>query len=268
MALFLDVVQGPTGTAAAVANRTALPDLTLPASARMITRIWVTGSPYNFNVAEPWCGYVIVESNDCLIAPMNVPLEVIPGFVTVGGGVQREAHKWIVNCPCPGNTKLSFYVVLDVAQTAAGEVQVNVEFSNGDSPFGAAQMHMTSAEPPVALGTADNAAISLTAIEVKASRLIAIWGYAIQLQPTADESCQSTVAITSSDFGESGPFNFSFNSHPGIITNGASGGLDLTVIETDRTFKSPAQKQTLNCVVTTRDAMAGNGRGQWGVVWS
>ena len=268
MTLFLDVIQGPTGTGAAVANRLALPDLTLPASARMITRIWVTGSPTNFNVAEPWCGYVIVESTDCLIAPLNIPFEIIPGFITVASGVQRESHKWIVNCPCPGNTKLSFWVVLDVAQTAAGEVQVIVELSNGDSPFGASQMHMTSAEPPLALGTADNGAITLTPIEAKASKLNAIWGYAIQLQPTADESCQSTVSITSSDFGESGPMNFSFNSHPGLIANGASGGLDLTVIETDRSFKSVGQKQALNCVVTVRDAMAGNGRANWGIVWS
>ncbi|GAG75519.1 unnamed protein product, partial [marine sediment metagenome] len=93
MTLFLDVVQGPTGTTAAVANATALPSLTLPSTARMITRIWVQSAPINFNVAEPHCGYVVVTSESCGIAPLNIPFELIPGFITVAGGVQREPHK-------------------------------------------------------------------------------------------------------------------------------------------------------------------------------
>ncbi|GAH44539.1 unnamed protein product, partial [marine sediment metagenome] len=147
MTLFTDVVQGPTGTTAAVANATSLSDLTLPASARMITRIWVSSGIINHNVAEPHCGYVVVTSEDCGIAPMNIPFELIPGFVTVAGGVQREPHKWLVNCPCPGNTKLSFTTVEDVTSTAAGEAQVIVEFTTGGSPFGSGQLHMKIAEP-------------------------------------------------------------------------------------------------------------------------
>lgn len=268
MALFTDVVQGPTGTTAAVANATALSDMTLPSSARMITRIWVTGGPLNFNVAEPWCGYVRVTSDDCPIAPFEIPFEIIPGFVTVGAGVQRESHKWIVNCPCPGGTVLSFDVVLDVAQTAAGEVQVVVEFTDGGSPFGGQHLHMKVGEPVATLGTADNAAISLDDIEIKASRLHAVFGYALALQPTADEGCPTTVEVKSDDFGENGPFKFSWNMEAGGIANMASGGVDLTVIETDRSFKSPGQKQTVSCITTTRDAMTGNGRANWGLVYS
>jgi len=266
MALFLDVVQGVGNTTAATA--VSLPDLTLPSSARMITRIWVTGVPVNFNVAEPFSGYVTVKSEDCGIAPLHIPFEIVPGFITVAAVVQREPHKWVVNCPCPGNTKLSFQTFVDTTQAAATEVQVTVEFTNGGSPFGSGQVHMKSSEGVDALGTADDTAISLNAIEIKASRLHAIWGYALALQPTADQACPTTAEITSDDFAESGPFRFAWNPEGGGIANMASGGVDLTIIETDRSFKSPGQKQTLNCVTTTRDAMTGNGFAGWGVVYS
>ncbi len=266
MALFTDVVQGVNNTTAATA--VALPDLTLPSSARMITRIWVTGSIQNFNAAQPFSGYVTVTSEDCGIAPMHIPYEIVPGFITVGASVQREPHKWVVNCPCPGNTKLSFETFVDTTQSAAGETQVVVEFTDGGSPFGSQQIHMKSSEGVDALGTADNVAISLNDIEIKASRLHAVWGYALQTTATADEGCPTTVSVTSDDFGESGPFKFAWNPHGGGIANAASGGVDLTVIESDRSFKSPGQKQTISCVTTTRDAMAGNGLAGWGVVYS
>ena len=253
----MNVVQGPTGTTAAVANATALPSLTLPQHARMITRIWVTGTPTNFNVAEPWCGYVRATSEDCDLEPFQIPFEIIPGFVTVGGGVQRESHKWIVNCPCPGGAVIDFDVVLDVGQTAAGEVQVTTEFSDGGSPWGGTHLHMKVGEPVTALGTADNTAKSLDDIEIKASKIHIIFGYAMETQPTADECCPTTVSVTSDDFAVAGPCGFAFNAQPAGIANRASSGVDLTVIETDRAFRVPGQKQTVSCTVTTRDAMAG-----------
>lgn len=268
MTLMSEVTQGPSGTTAAVANATALTDITLPQSARMITRVWVSGAPLNFNVAEPWAGYVRITSDDCNIEPLHIPFEIIPGFITVGAGVQREPHKWIVNCPVPGGAVLSVDTVMDVAQTAAGEVQVIVEFSDGGSPFGSQQLHMKSGAAPATLGTADNAAISLNDIEIKASQIHAIWGYALALQTTADEACPTTFSITSDDFAVAGPFKGAWNIHPGVIANGASGGVDLTVIETDRGFRAPGQKQTVSCVTTTRDAMTGNGRSNWGIVYS
>lgn len=268
MTLFTDVVQGPSGTSAGVANATALSNMTLSQAARTITRIWITGAPVNFNVAEPWVGYVRVTSDDANIEPLHIPFEIIPGFITVGAGVQREPHKWVVNCPCPGGAVLSFDVVLDVAQTAAGEVQVVVEYSDGGSPFQGPHIHMKSGAAPATLGTADNVAIALNDITIKASQLYAVWGYALALQTTADEACPTTVEITSDDFAVVGPFRFSWNMHPGVIANGASGGVDLTVIETDRTFRASGQNQTISCVTTTRDAMTGNGRANWGVVYS
>lgn len=268
MTLFTDVVQGPSGTTAAVANATALPSLTLPQSARMITRIWVTATVINHNVAEPWCGYVRVTSEDCSIEPYQIPFEIIPGFVTVAAGVQREPHKWVVNCACPGGATIDFDSVMDVTQTAAGEIQVTVEFSDGGSPYPGPQMHMKCGAAPATLGTADNTDIAMNDIEIKASHLWGIFGYAMSLQPTADEACPTTVSVTSSDFAAAGPMKFAWNPEPGGIANRASCGVDLTFIETDRAFRSPGQKQTVQCVTTTRDAMTGNGRANWGVVYS
>ena len=266
MALFTDVVQGANNTTAATA--VALPSLTLPASARMITRIWVTGIPINFNVAEPFAGYVEVKSEDCGIAPMHIPYELIPGFITVGGSVQREPHKWVVNCECPGGAVLTFDSFVDVTLGAAGETQIVVEFTDGASPFGGGQIHMKSSEGADALGTADDTAIVLNNIDIKASRLLAIYGYAIATQPTADQACPTTAEITSDDFSENGPFRFAWNPLGPVIANGASGGVDLTVIETDRGFKSGGSKQTLKCTTTTRDAMTGDGVSAWGVVYN
>ena len=268
MTLFTEVVEGPTGTTAAVANATALSNLTLPQHARLITRIWVSSGPVNFNVAEPHAGYVRVTSEDCSIGPMEIPFEIIPGFVTVGGGVQREPHKWIVNCPVPGGAKLSFDSVEDVTSSAAGEVQVIVEFSDGGSPFPGGQLHMKMGEPAVALGTSGDVAIANSNIDIKASKLHAVFGYAMETQPTADQGCPSTVSVASEDFAVAGPFKFAWNMQPGGVTNRASSGVDLTVIETDRAFRVAKQKQTIKCTTTPRDTMTGDGVSNWGVIYS
>jgi len=269
MTLFMDVVQGPGYTTAAVAAKVALPSLTLPAlpNGGTITRIWVTCAITNYNVAEPLAGYVVVSSVDCGIAPLNIPIEIVPGFITVGGSVQREPHKWLVNCPVPGGAVIDFHAVGDIAQTAAPEFQVTVEFTDGGSPFGE-QLHMKIAEPAVALGTAENVAIAMTDIEIKASVLHMIFGYALQTTPTADESCPTTVEVKSDDFAQHGPFKFAWNPMGAGIANAASSGVDLTTIETDRSFKAPGAKQTVSAITTTRDAMAGNGLANWGVVYS
>lgn len=265
MALFTDVVQGAGNTTAATA--VALPDLTLPTSARMITRIWVTCAIMNYNATECLSGYVEVKSEDCGIEPLHIPFEIVPGFITVGQSVQREPHKWIVNCPVPAGAVLSFNTYVDTTLGTASEVQVTVEFSDGGSPFSGPQIHMKSSEGIDALGTTDNVATALNDIEIKASRLIGVWGYALQTTTTADEAAVTTVAVTSSDFSENGPFRFSFNPQGAGIANGASGGVDLTVIETDRGFNSPGNKQTVSCTVTVRDALTGNGKAGWGVIY-
>jgi len=269
VALYTVVQQGPGATAAAVANAVALSDLTLPQHARMITRIWVTAAPVGtFAASKPLVGYVQVTSDDCGIKPLEIPIEPVGGYLTLGVGRAAPATKWVVNCPCPGGTELSFDVVADVAPNAAPEVQVVVEFSDGGSPFPGGQMHMEMAEPAVAQSTSDNGETSLTDLEIKASKLHMWVGYVSYTTLVADTSCVATVSVESDDFSPAGPNKFSINPSIGGDANLAGSLMDLTKIEMDRTFRVPAQKQTVSCKVTMRDAVSTAPLANWGLVYS
>jgi hypothetical protein len=235
----------------------------------MITRVWVTAAiTGSYAAAQSISGYIQIESEDCNIQPFEFPTEIAGGYVTVGGGDIKEATKWLVNCPCPGGTVLSVYHVQDDA-VAACEVQVTVEFSDGGSPFGGSQqLHMKAGEPSVAAGTADNGAVSLTDIEIKASRLHMLTIYGLQATPTADCAFVATWAVTSDDFAVAGPWEGSINPHMGGEANAVNSFAALTRVETDRAFRSPGQKQTVSCIATVRDAMAGNGHYNWCLVYS
>jgi len=268
LTLFSEVIQGAGATTAAVANQVDLGDVTLPQSARTITRIWATASPTGtFAAAQSVSGYIKIESEDCNIAPFQFPTEIIGGYITVGGGNVVAATKWLVNCPVPGGAVLSVYHVQDDA-VAACEVQVTIEFSDGGSPFGGGQLHMKCGEPAAAAGTADNGAVSLDDIEIKASRLHMMTIYGLQATPTADCSFVATWAVTSDDFAVPGPWKGSINPHIGGETNAVQSGTELTKIETDRAFRVAGQKQTVSCVATVRDAMAGDGHYNWCLVYS
>lgn len=263
-----EVIQGAGATTAAVANQVDLGDITLPQSARMITRVWATAAIVgSFAAAQTLSGYIKIESDDCNIAPMQFQLQPIGGYVTLGGGGVRAPIKFVVNCPCPGGTVLNVYHVVDDA-VAASEVQVTVEFSDGPSPFPGPQMHAKVGEPATAAGTADNGAASLDDIEIKASRLHALTIYGMQATLTADCSLVADFSVTSDDFAVAGPFKSSIVPHIGGDANTAGSVSELMFIETDRTFRHPGQKQTLSCTVTCRDACAGDGHYNWGVIYS
>lgn len=268
MTLFSEVIQGAGATTAAVANQVDLGDVTLPQSARMITRVWVTAAITGaYAAAQSISGYIKLESEDCNIAPFQFPTEIVGGYVTVGGGDVKEATKWLVNCPVPGGAVLQVYHVQDDA-VAACEVQVTIEFSDGGSPFGGGQLHMKCGEPSVAAGTADNGAVSLTDIEIKASRIHLLSIYGLQATPTADCAFVATWAVTSDDFAVAGPWKGSINPHHGGETNTVQSAASLTKIEADRAFRVGGQKQTVSCVATVRDAMAGDGHYNWALVYS
>lgn len=268
MTLFSEVIQGAGATTAAVANQSDLGDITLPQSARMITRVWATAAIVgSYAAAQTLTGYIKIESEDCNIEPFQFPIEPTGGYVTLGGGGVLAAHKWVVNCPCVGGTKLSIYHVAD-DNVAACEIQVTVEFSDSGSPFGGGQLHMKMGEPATAAGTADNGEVSLDDIEIKASRVHAAVVYGAQATLTADCSLCATLEISSSDFAAAGPWKSSINPHNGGDANTAGTVLALTILETDRAFKHPNQKQTVSCKATCRDACAGNGHYNWGLVYS
>jgi len=269
MALYTDVVEGAGATAAALANKVEIGSITLPQSARILTRIWVTAAPVGtYAAAKPLLGYVIVTSEDCNIEPVHIPIEPVPAYITLGGGGIKEATKWVINCPVPGGAKLTFNMVADVAPNAAPEVQCTVEFSDGGSPFPGPQFHMKIGEPAVASSTSDNGASSLTDIQIWGRHLHMVFGYNAFTTVVADSAVVSTVEVTSDDFQQAGPHKFSFNPHQGGDANETGAALDLTKIPQDMPFRAPGQKQTLSCKVTMRDAVSTAPLANWGVVYS
>ena len=268
MTLFTKVIQGAGATTAAVANRVDLGDVTLPAGDWTITRAWAYGAiTGSFAATQTLSGYIQLESEDCLIAPFEFPLQPVGGYVTVGGAGAHPPIKQIINCPAKGGAIIHVYHVQDDA-VAASEVQVVIEFSNSGSPWGSGQLHSKAGEPSVACGTADDGAVSLTNIEIKASQLHKLIIYGMQATMTADCSFVATFVVTSDDFAEPGPLEGAINPHMGGETDTVGSMNALTEYELNRTFRSPGQKQTVSCMATVRDALAGNGHYNWFLIYS
>jgi hypothetical protein len=269
MALYTDVVQGPGASAAAVANKVEVGTLTLPQSAKVITRIWVTvGMQGTYAANKPVGGYIEVDSDDCGIKPLHIPIEPISGYTTLGSTGPVAATKWVVNCPAPGGAKLTFNMIADAAPNAAVEAQITVEFSDGASPFPGPQFHMKAGEPAVSLSTSDNGAASLTDIEIWARHLHMVVAYGVYTTIVADTSLVATVEVTSDDFALAGPHKFALNPVSGGDANAVGSQVALTKIPQDMAFRAPGQKQTLSCEVTMRDAISTAPVANWCVVYS
>lgn len=268
LTLFTKVIQGAGATTAAVANRVDLGDVTLPAGNWLITRVWVYGSIVGtFAATQTLSGYIQLESEDCLIAPFEFPIQPMGGYVTVGGGGQHPPIKQIVGCPVPGGAVIHVYHVQDDG-VAGSEVQVVIEYSNSGSPFGGGQLHMKAGEPSVACGTGDDGEASLTNIEIKASQLHKLLIYGVQATLTADCSFVATFEVTSDDFADAGPTEGAIIPHCGGETDTVGSMPALTEYELNRKFRSPGQKQTVSCAATVRDALAGDGHYNWFLVYS
>lgn len=268
MTLFTKVLQAAGATTAAVANRVDLGDITLPAGNWTITRAWAYGSIVGtFAATQTISGYIQLESEDCLIAPFEFPLQPVGGYVTVGGAGAHPPIKQIINCPAPSGATIHVYHVQDDA-VAGSEVQVVLEFSNSGSPWGGGQLHCKAGEPSVASGTGDDGEASLTDIEIKATQLHKLIIYGMQATMTADCSLCATFVVTSDDFADAGPTEGAINPHMGGETDTVGSMNALTEYELNRTFRSAGQKQTVSCAATCRDACAGNGHYNWFLIYS
>lgn len=266
MVVSIDVVQGPGASAAAVANRVKIGTITLPAWARGLLRVWATVAPVGtFAANKPVIGSIQLESTDIDLEPFEFPIEPIAGYLTLGGGGPAPAHKWIVNAKAIGQAKIDAYMVADIAPNAAPEVQVNFEFTDG-SP-GGQQLRMKAAEPAVTQSTSDNGETSLTDITELMKRIYRVWTYAVATTPIVDSSTCGQVEITSSDFAEVGPLNFSFNPHIGGDADTPATRTELTTVEVDRGFKSPAAKSTISARMIVRDAQTTGPTANWGIVF-
>lgn len=271
MGTFIDVVQGAGATAAAVANRVKIGTLTLKSDGNFISRVWATVTMVGtYAVNKPLVGYIQLESTDANIEPFEFPIEPVGTYLTLGGGGQREPHKWIVNCPIKDGGDVDIYMVADAAPNAAPEVQVNIEYTNTGSGVvsDVSQIHMAAGEPAVSLSTSDNGAVDLTDITERMSELYGIWSYGLFTTVVADSAVCATLEVKSNDFAESGPINFSINPQLGGDANTTATAVDLTLVEIVRPFKGGGSKQTIKCQATMRDAVSTAPVANWGVIYA
>ena len=267
MVTSIDVIQGPGSGTAAVANRVKIGTITLPAWARGLLRVWATATLVGTYAAnKPLLGYIQLESTDINLEPFEFPLEPIGPHLTLGGGGPAAPTKWIINAPAIGQATVDAYMVADIAPNAAPEVQVNFEF-NDTGPIGQ-QLRMKAAEPAVTQSTSADGVTSLTDITELMARIYRVWTYAISSTPIVDSSGCGEIAITSSDFAEIGPLSFSFNPHMGGDANLVGTRTELTKVEVDRSFKSPAAKSTISAKMTVRDAQTTGLTSNWGIVFA
>ena len=258
MTLFHTTIQAAGSVTAAVANRTDLGDVTLPAGNWTITRVWVHGTlAGGVEPIEGLMGYVQLESTDCLIAPFEFFVEPIHGPLGTGDyGPQDPPRKYIVNCPAPGGAVLNVYHVCDeTISTAVSEIMVTIEYSNG-SPFGGGQLHMKCGEPAGLGPVTDGGTTNLEDIEIKANQLHAIVTYQALVTPTTAMGVINRIQMKSTDFSETGTHIWGLNPvRCGAATNSTAQGTQTQLQEIGAGFRSPGQKQTISAILTTYDTI-------------
>lgn len=272
MSLFHDTIQAAGAVTAAVANRTDLGDIQLPAGDWVITRVWAHAMlAGTITAVEGIMGYIQIESIDCHIAPCEFLLEPITGALGTGEleAPVLEPRKYIVNCPAPGGAVLHVYHVADATiSTAVSEVIVTVEFARA-SPFPSEQIYMTCGEPSITGSVNDGGVAALTDIEIKARILLAVVTYVASITAVASTGNMLMFEMLSSDFAENGPQRWACNvQRAGGVATNSSGQLAQTeMTEVNAAFKAPGQKQTVTAKVTAYDAVSTGPEVNWMLIW-
>lgn len=128
---------------------------------------------------------------------------------------------------------------------------------------------MSCGEPGVAGSTSDGGVVSLTDIEIKASRLLAVCGYVATTTSVADTGHQVMIEVKSNDFAEPGPQRFILGgAQGGEATNHNVGLVQTKLIEIDAAFKSPGQKQTVTATTTVYDAVTTGAMINWCLIYT
>ena len=272
MTLFHEYVQAAGAVTAAVANRVDLGDVQLPAGDWVITRVWahsVTVGTHTANMGIH--GYIQIESEDCGIEPCEFLLEPITGMAGTGpaGSGVKEPRKYVVNCKVRGGTTLHVYHVSDsTITTALSETIVTIEFARA-SPFPGPQVHMKCGEPGVAASTSDGGVVSLTAIEITASKLLAVVVYTAYTTGIGDASVQAAFEMKSADFKENGPQRWSLNVQPGgDATNTVPATTSTLLVEINAAFKVSNTKQNVTSEVTVFDAISTGPMCNWCLIYA
>lgn len=273
MALFHDTIQAAGAVTAAVANRVKLGEITLGTGNWVITRAWATVMHAGTITAEmSLAGYIQISSENCAIAPFEFPLEPVSG--PLGSGELEapipEPRKYVINCPAPGGTILKVYHVADTTiTTVLSETIVTIEYARV-SPFPGGQYHMTCGEPAVAGSVSDGGVVSLTDIEIKAVKLLAVVAYAATSIPVASTGHMLMFEMTSDDFGEKGGSQrWALNPQRtgGVATNSSGQMAKTLLVEVDMIFGKAGQ-QRVSAEVTAYDAVTTGALVNWCLIWN
>ena len=273
MTLFQETVQAAGAVTALVANRVDLGDITLPAGDWVITRVWGhTMHAGTITASMSLHGYIQLESEDCLIAPFEFPVEPVTAPLGTGemSGAITPPRKYIVGCPVKGGTTIHVYHVADgTITTVLSETIVTIEFAKS-SPFGGGQLHMKCGEPAVAQSVSDGGTASLTDIKIKASKLHAAVVYQGATVAVASTGFQLMWEIKSDDFAEVGPHRFAPTSMRagGVATNSSGQTNQTFLLELDATFRASGSEQTISCGTIAYDACSTAPLCNWCLIYS
>ena len=269
--LFHQYVQAAGAVTAGVENRGDLGDITLPADAQVITRVWAHGMLAGAVTAVMGLqGYIQIESKDCDIAHCEFLLEPITAPLGTGEtyGKAAEPRKYVVNCPAKGGTVLSVYHVCDsTITTTTSEIMVTIEYAKV-SPFPGGQVHMRCGEPGVAGSVSDGGVVSLTDIEIPASILLAVVIYAAQTTIVTATGIMLGFEMKSTDFKDNGSHSWGINTQRGgVATNCSSSGIQTFLTRVDAPFKKPGSKQNVTSEVTSFDAVSTGPMCNWCLIY-
>ncbi|GAH91683.1 unnamed protein product [marine sediment metagenome] len=273
MALFHDTIQAPGAVTALVANRVKLGEVELGTGDWIITRAWATVMHAGtITAVMGLAGYIQITSENCAIAPFEFLLEPVSGPLGTGEleAPIPEPRKYVINCPAPAGAILKIYHVADATiTTVLSETIVTIEYARA-SPFPGGQLHMTCGEPAVVGSVSDGGVVSLTDIQIKAQKLLAVVTYVATTTPVASTGHMLMLEMMSDDFGEKGGsqrWGLNPQRAGGVATNSSGQMAKTLLVEIDMMFGKPGQ-QKVSAEVTAYDAVTTGPLVNWCLIWN
>lgn len=277
MAIFSEVVNIVSATAAGTDNATAKTEKKLAEHCTMLRRIWVDAVAVGTAAAaKPVLGYIRITSKDVDgIRPLHIPLEPQSAFLGTGGGtLAHEPHKWVINRATKKGPTLEIDSVMDIAPNGAVELMIHIEYSTGE-PFAGYPMNINyqiskSATTGATGSTSDNGTDPAPDIDLKgAKQILDVFAYAAVTALNADEAMALEAEIESNDFQFAGPHKMVVNGASVIDATNAvqpvHGGVSYLGhgIELKPQVESPSVSATL----TARDAQTTGPTWNWGIAY-
>lgn len=277
MAVFSEVVNMISATAAGTDNATAKTEKKLPEHCKMLRRIWVDAVPVGTAAAaKPVIGYIRVTSKDVDgIRPLHIPLEPQSAFLGTGGGtLAREPHKWVINRATKKGPTLEIDNVMDIAPNGAVELMIHIEYSTGE-PFAGYPSNINyeiskSTTTGATGSTSDDGTDAAPDIQLKgAKKILDVFAYAVTETLTADQAMALEAEIESNDFQFAGPHKMVVNGASVIDATNAiqpvHGGVSFLGHQID--IKTAVDSPTVSATLTARDAQTNGPVWNWGIAY-